>query len=426
MLIISFIVMLLIISAFFSGSETGLTGASKAKIHKFKLEGNKKAERVSKLLEDKDKLITTILLGNNLVNIAASALATALAIKYFGDEGIFYVTIILTLVVLVFAEVLPKTYAIKNAEKVALVVSAPFILIIKLLTPVTWVVTLLVQFFTRLFGMKNDEAMEDIMQGSEALKGAIDLHHQEGSVIKDDKDMLGSILELSETEVHEVMKHRTDMHTIDISLPTEEIVNEVLKGQYTRIPIHEKTQDNIIGILHTKTLMRTLNIDCEGDYSKLEIRDIMLEPWFVPETTSLKDQLLNFKEKHSHFALVVDEYGSLLGLVTLEDILEEIVGNIEDEHDIEYHLIEEQTDGSFVIDGSTPVRDINRELEWSLPVDDATTIAGLLINQAEIIPSIGQVFNFLGFRIKVIEKNKNQITRIEISKIEEGNEDCDS
>jgi Mg2+/Co2+ transporter CorB len=414
MLILTFIFFLLFLSAFFSGSETGLTGTDRAKIHKLKLEGDKKAQRVSKLLDDKDKLITTILLGNNLVNIAATSLATSLAISYYGDEGVFLVTAILTLVVLIFAEVLPKTYAIKNSEKVALLVATPFILITKILTPFTWFVDTLVKFFTKIFGMKNDEAMEDIMHGTDALKGAIEMHHEEGSVIKDDRDMLGSILELSETEVHEVMKHRKDMETIDISMSNEEIVNMVLKSQYTRIALYENNQDNIIGTIHTKTLMRTLNIECGGDYSKLDVRAIMTDPWFVPATTSLKEQLINFKEKHSHFALVVDEYGSLLGLITLEDILEEIVGNIEDEYDIEYHLIEEKTDGSFIVDGSIPIRDLNREMDWNLPSDDANTIAGLLINDAEIIPSEGQAFNFYDMRIEVLEKENNQIKKLKI------------
>ena len=414
MLVLSFIFLLLVFSAFFSGSETGLTGASRAKLHKLKSEGDKRAVRVAKLLENKDRVITTILLGNNLVNIAASALATALAIKYFGDDGIIYVTIILTVVVLVFAEVLPKTYSIKNPEKVALAVSGLFIVITKLLTPFTWFIERLVSALTNLFGIK-DESVEDIMQGSDALKGAIELHHEEGDVIKDDKDMLGSILELSETEVHEIMKHRKDMETIDVELSNEEIVNAVLKSQYTRIPLFEENQDNIIGVLHTKTLMRTLNIQCEGDYSKLNIREIMLDAWFVPDTTSLKDQLINFKDKHSHFALVVDEYGSLMGLVTLEDILEEIVGNIEDEHDIDFHLIDEKVNGSILVDAALPVRDLNREMDWALPTDEATTIAGLIINSAETIPSKGQIFNFFGFRMEIVKKKNNQITRVLIT-----------
>ncbi len=420
MLILSFIFFLLLFSAFFSGSETGLTGIDRAKIHKLKLEGDKKAERVSKLLDDKDKLITTILLCNNLVNIAATSLSTSLAIQYFGDDGVIVVTAVLTLVVLIFAEVLPKTYAIKNSEKVALLVSAPFSFITKILSPFTWFVDILVKFFTKILGMKNDENMQDIMHGTDALKGAIELHHEEGSVIKDDRDMLGSILDLHKTEVYEIMKHRKDMEYIDISLSTEEIVNQVLKSQYTRIPLYEDNQDNIIGTIHTKTLMRTLNIECGGDYSKLNIREVMSDPWFVPESTTLKEQLINFKEKHSHFALVVDEYGSLLGLITLEDILEEIVGNIEDEYDVEYHLIEEKTDGSFNIDGSIPIRDLNREMDWNLPVDSATTMAGLLINDAQIIPSVGQIFNFYGLRMEVLEKDKNQITRIKVSLLDEG------
>jgi Mg2+/Co2+ transporter CorB len=414
---LSIIILLLFCSAFFSGSETALTASSRAKIHKLKSEGDKRASRVAKLLKNKDRLISTILLGNNLVNIAASALATALAIEFFGDEGIIYVTIILTLVVLIFAEVLPKTYAFNNAEKVALFVSAIFSLIIKILTPITFVVEGIVKFFIKLFRLDSSEGVANVMHGTEALKGAIELHHEEGDVIKDDKDMLGSILELSNTEVYHSMKHRKDMETIDLSLSSEEIFNKVVASSYTRIPVYDGDQDNIVGILHGKDLMRAFYNDAKGDATKLNIRDVIKEPWFVPDSTKLKDQLLAFKEKHNHFALVVDEYGSLQGLITLEDILEEIVGNIEDEYDIDFHVIEENIDGSYVIDASIPIRDLNREMDWDLPYDDANTIAGLIINTAEIIPQKGQIFNFHGFRFEIIQRKNNQITKVRINKI---------
>lgn len=413
MLIFFIIIALLIFSAFFSGSETGLTAASRAKIHKLKSEGSKRANKVYNLLKNKDRLITTILLGNNLVNIAASSLATMVALEYFGDEGVFIVTLLLTIIVLVFSEVLPKSYALKNPESVALNVSHIFDILIKILFPITFLIEKFVNLFIKLFKLEKS-AIEELMPGEEALKGAIEMHHAEGDVVKEDKNMLGSILDMNKITVYDIMRHRKDMFILDINIPKEDMVKAVLSSNYTRIPLYSEDSDNIIGVIHVKDLMRHINHHCEGKLDNLNITDVMQEPWFVPERTSLKDQLLNFREKHSHFALVVDEYGSLQGLVTLEDILEEIVGEIEDEHDIGSEPIEITEEGKYIIEGSMAIRDLNRELDWNLPTEDAATLAGLIIQESEIIPEENRIFNYFGFTFRILKRENNQLKLIEV------------
>lgn len=418
MYILIFILSLIVISAFFSLSETGITGANRGKIYKRKLEGSKRAGKVISVLERKDRLITTILLGNTAVNIGASALATAFLINEFGDapEIIFYATVIMTMLILIFSEVLPKVYALKNSEKVALF-SAPFIsLLVKIFYPITFIVEIIVKFFLRIFGLEK-HGIEGIVRGLDALRGAIELYHEEGQVVKEDKDMLGGVIDLDQTEINEIMQHRKDMEAIDINEGSQQILQLVLKSKYSRIPVYSGSPENIIGILHSKTLMSELVEKAGGDVVKLDIKSLLVEPWFVPDSTTLKEQLVAFREKRQHFALVVDEYGSLMGMITLEDILEEIVGNIDDEYDTDYNLIEDNGDGSFTIDGTIPVRDLNREMNWNLPIDIANTIAGLIITKAEMIPLKGQTFNFYGFRFEILKKKRNQIFKVKVSKI---------
>ncbi len=407
---------LLCLSGFFSGSETALTAASRARIHRLKSEGNLRAEKVHRLRENKERLIGAILLGNNAVNILASALATTLAINVFGNEGVFYVTVIMTLLVLIFAEVLPKTYAFRNAEKMALLVSPAFIILVKLFTPVTLFVQFIVDFTLRLTGLSDDD--DSLGDSTDALRGAIELHHDEGAVVKDDKDMLGSILDLTEVEVHEIMVHRKSMETLEINQPAEQIIKHVMESRHTRIPIWEENPDNIIGVLHARQLMAAI-YDAGGDLRGIDIRDVMMDAWFVPDTTILKDQLQAFREKKSHFALVVNEYGDLQGLITLEDILEEIVGQIEDEQDAIRQTLRQLPDGSYLVNGAMSVRDLNRELDWNLPDDEAATVAGLVIHMAEVIPDVKQVFHFYDCRFEVMKKKRNQITTLKIRRLEE-------
>lgn len=422
MLLTSIIILalLLLLSAFFSGSETGITAASRAKIYKLKMEGNKRAKLVGKLLAKKDRLISTILLGNNFANSCASAFAAAVTIQMFGDDkesnAVIIVTVILTFAIIIFSEVLPKTYALMYSEKVALAVAPIIYVLIKILSPVSFFVEKVVSFLIKIFKLEN-HGMQHVVHGLDAIRGAIEMHHHQGDVIKEDRDMLGSILDLDRINVSEVMKHRKYMEAFDVNIPPQELLMKILEGQYSRIPFYKDNPDNIIGLLHVKDYIKTLHEKAFGDVNRVNLSAILMEPWFVPDTTTLREQLIAFRERHSHFALVVDEYGTLLGHVTLEDILEEIVGNIEDEHDKKTYKIEETLEGYFIIDGAMPIRDLNRELDINLPSDEASTVAGLVINNAEMIPSVGQAFNFFGYRFEILKKRRHQITKIKLSRV---------
>jgi Mg2+/Co2+ transporter CorB len=412
---------LMFLSAFFSGSETGLTAVSRAKIHKLEMEGDKKAKMVSNLRKKKDQLISVILLGNNIVNIAGSALATALAIHYYGEEGVLYATLVMTLLILIFAEVLPKSYAFQNAEKVALAVAPIFSFLVKVLSPITRLIGVLVNAAMWLFRIRQGEGD---MAGAEILRGAIELQHMEGTVVKEDRDMLGSILDLGDTEVEDIMVHRRNMMTLDVDLDKKQFINSVLDSQFTRLPVWEETQDNIIGVLHAKELLRAMN--AIEDTNALDIKSILMDPWFVPSSTTLRDQLQAFRERKNHFSLVVDEYGELLGLVTLEDILEEIVGQIDDEHDTENSsgiIKKEEGVNTYVIEGATTIRDINRELDWNLPDEEASTLAGLIIHEAQRIPNKGQVFQFFDCRFQILKKVNQQIVSIKVTRMVEDDEE---
>lgn len=408
---ISIIFLLLLISGFFSGSETGLTGASRAKIYKLKNEGNPRAAKVLKLREDKENLIGAILFGNNVVNILASSIAASVMIEIFKEDGVFYATAIMTVLVLIFAEVLPKTYAIQNSEKVALIVSPIFVYLVRILAPITRFVQFVVNLVLRSLSSKDDDP--NLISGTDALRGAIQMHHDDGSVIKEDKDMLGSILDLPEMDVADVMVHRKNMVTVDINLPYDDLIRIVLESNYTRIPLWENNPENIVAVLHVKNLLKAIKSQKKlGE--NINIREVAYEPWFVPENTSLNRQLQEFRNKRNHFALVVDEYGALQGLITLEDVLEEIVGDIIDEHDLSEETIMPEKDGWYLLNGSSTIRDINRQFGWNLPDEDATTIAGLIIHESETIPNIGDVFEYHNFIFDIREKDSNQITKVAI------------
>ena len=408
------IVLLLAVSAFFSGSETGLTAITRARIHSLEKEGNRHAQMVSHLRKNKEALIGTILLGNNLVNIAASALATSVAIELVGFEGVAYVTIILTLVVLIFAEVLPKTYAINNADRVALTAAPILRVLVIIFAPVTRAVQWIVGGLIWLFRLHRhgDSSLVSVV---DALRGAIELGHKEGGVVKRERDMLGSILDLREMEVGDAMTHRKNINAVNADLPPTDLVAHVLASEHTRIPLWHENPDNIIGILHAKDLLREIQA-VQGNLEALTIQTIMTEPWFIPENTSLMDQLHAFRERRTHFAVVVDEYGSLEGIITLEDIIEEIVGQIDDEHDRTVSGIRPQLDGSVIAEGTVSIRDINREFDWNLPDDNAATIAGLLLHEARTIPEVHEQFSFHGFTFDVLQKQGNQITCLRIEK----------
>jgi len=407
------ITLLLCVSGFFSGSETAVTAASRARMHRLASDGNKRAALVSQMTENREKLIGAILLGNNLVNILASSLATTALITVFGEAGVVYATLIMTALVVIFAEVLPKTYAITYTDRTALAVAPILRLVVILFGPLTNSVQWIVSMTLRLFGAKVDDETT-FLSAHEELRGAIDLHHSEGSVVKDDKDRLGGLLDLRDLVVTDIMVHRKNMTMIDASQPTGDIVAQALAAPHTRIPLWRGDAENIVGILHAKDLLRAL-ADTGWRVDKVEATAIAAKPWFVPEYTSVQDQLDAFLRQKVHFALVVDEYGALMGLITLEDILEEIVGDIADEHDVEVAGVHSQADGSIIVDGSVPIRDLNRALEWHLPDDEATTIAGLVIHEARTIPEVGQAFTFYGYKFEILRRQRNQIVSIRVT-----------
>ena len=405
------IVGLLCLSAFFSGSETSLTATSRARMLQLERDKVPAAGIVNRLISDGESLLGSILLGNNLVNIAASMIAGQLFERLLGGNSVLWATLIMTFTVLIFAEVLPKTYALSNPDRFALTVARPILLAVKLFAPVVRAVQFVVSGTLRLFGARVDGP---VLSAHDELRGAIALHHEEGGVVKDDRDMLGGVLDLRDLTVDDIMVHRKSIIMIDADKPPAEIVTEALHSPHTRLPLYKDDSENIVGILHVRDMARALH-EADGDASQVNIDALRREPWFVPETTEVLDQLNAFREKREHFALVVDEYGALMGLVTLEDILEEIVGAIEDEHDITVEGIQPEDNEQWLVDGGVPIRDLNRALDWELPDEEAVTIAGLVIHEAQPIPERGQVFQFHGARFEVVERRRNQITKLRVS-----------
>ena len=408
---IAIIVLLMTMSAFFSGSETALTAASRPMMHQLAQNGDKRAAVVNRLHRKTDRLIGTILLGNNLVNILASSLATSVLITMLGETGVAYATILMTLLILIFSEILPKTYAFRNANGAALLVARPVSFLVSVLSPFTHALEAVVQLTLRLLGAGERHGIGPSM---DELRGAIDLHTADEPEIRHERAMLRSILDLAEVQVGEIMIHRKNVVAIDADQPIDELVSQVLASPYTRIPLWRETPDNIIGVIHAKALLRAVR-EGSGQTEELDVVAMAARPWFVPDSTTLLDQLQAFRRRREHFAIVVDEYGSLMGVVTLEDILEEIVGEITDEHDVAVAGVVRQPDGSFIVQGTVTIRDLNREFEWGLPDEEAATIAGLVLHEAKRIPEVGQAFMFHGFRFEILRRHRQQIATIRIT-----------
>ncbi|MEL6618384.1 MAG: HlyC/CorC family transporter [Pseudomonadota bacterium] len=418
------ILFLLVLSGFFSGSETALTAASRGKLRAQADKGSRGAQRALAITEDNERLIGSVLLGNNLVNILAASLATAIFTRAFGESGVALATLVMTLLVLIFAEVLPKTYAITNSETAAALVSRPISLVVTIFSPIVAAVRLLVRGVLRVFGVQIDPDSH-IMAVREEIAGALQLGHSEGVVEKEDRDRILGALDLSDRTVEEIMLHRSGIEMIDTANDPQDILEQCLQSSHTRLPVFDGEPENIIGVIHAKDLLRAMYREIggpDGDAARLkdfDISAVAVPPYFVPETTTLDDQMREFLRLRSHFALVVDEYGSLQGLITLEDILEEIVGEITDEFDPDAeHVVRQADDGQFQVDGAMTIRDLNRETDWNLPDEEANTVAGLVIHEAQMIPTTGQVFSFHGFRFEVTAREGNRITRLRIAKLD--------
>jgi Mg2+/Co2+ transporter CorB len=402
---------LLAVSALFSAAETALTGASRARMHQLEREGDRAAKRVNKLLSDQETMIGAVLLGNNLINILASALATQVLTKAIpGAWGVAAATAVMTVLVLVFAEVLPKTLAILRSDDVARFLSGPATIVVRVAGPIIYAIQWVIRKTLIPFGVKMDMEM-DVLAAHEEIRGAVEYHHSEGLVETGDRWMLGGVLDLAEMDVSEVMVHRTSIVMLDAGETSREILAAVLASPHSRLPLYRDDPENIVGVLHAKDLLSAI-ATADGKIDAIDIRAIARKPWFIPETTSLKDQLAAFLKRRTHFALVVDEYGALQGLVTLEDILEEIVGEIEDEHDVGLTGVRPVEDGSVEVDGDVTIRDLNRLMNWDLPDEDAVTVAGLLIHEVRRIPEVGQSFTVHGHRVSVLERKGNQVTEL--------------
>ena len=406
------ILALLAVSAVFSAAETALTRASRGRMHQLEREGDRGARRVNRLLDDQETMIGAVLIGYNVLNILSSALATEFITRIVpGAWGVAIATGVMTLLVVVFVEVLPKTVAIVRADDVARSVSGPMLVVVRVLGPVIFAIQWVVRRTLRIFGVDLD--MEtDVLAAHEEIRGAVNYHHSEGAVEARDRRMLGGVLDLSDMGVSEIMVHRKSITMIDADLPSRDIVAKVLEAEHTRLPLYRGESENIVGVLHAKDLLKAI---AQGPIEAIEIDTIMREAWFIPETTVVKDQLNAFLKRQSHFALVVDEYGALQGLVTLEDILEEIVGEIDDEHDEAIQGVRRQPDGSVDVDGEVTVRDLNRFMDWNLPDEHAVTIAGLVIHEARAIPEAGQNFLFHRHRFQILRRQRNQITALRVS-----------
>ena len=414
------ILALLLLSAFFSGSETALTASSRGKLRAQADKGNAGAEVALAVKEDSERLIGAILLGNNVANILSAALATALFSRILGANGVAVATLVMTFLVLVFAEVLPKTYAITAPETAAARLARPVQLVIRVLSPVVNLVRLIVRGLLMLFGVRTDPDSQ-ILSFREEIIGALAIGHSSGTVQKEDRDRLLGALDLSDRTVDEIMRHRSLIQMLDADAAPDALIGQVLASPHTRLPLYRGERENIVGVIHAKDLLRAVERFLRtGDghldsVSDLDILSVAKAPYFVPETTPLDEQMREFLKRRTHFALVVDEYGELRGLITLEDIIEEIVGEITDEFDVDAeHPLKRTEAGDCIVDGAMTIRDLNRATDWLLPDDEANTIAGLVIHEAQMIPNEGQVFSFHGFRFEVAARKENRITRLKI------------
>ena len=410
---VAIIIFFIVTSAFFSGAETALTAASRAKLTEMERRGSRRAGMALELLRSRERLAGTLLLGNNISIIGATAVATALLFEHFGGVGVVIAAAIMIAVILIFGEIMPKIYAIAYPDEMALAVAPVAKALVTLFGPIVIGIEYATQSVLKLAGVKVNLS-QNALSPHDEIRGAIDLHHREGGFVSTERSMMGGLLDLQDLENFDVMVHRTRMFSIDADEPTDVVVRQLLKSGHSRIPLWKENPDNIVGVIHAKDLFAELQKH-GGDASMVKIEDIMSPAWFVPDTRPVSDQLKAFLRRKQHFALVVDEYGEVQGLITLEDIIEEIIGDIKDEHDVSAPGTRKLPDGSFVIDGSVPLRDLNRALGWELPDEEATTLAGLVIHEAREIPIVGQVFNFQGFRFEIMKKRKHQVTQIKVT-----------
>jgi Mg2+/Co2+ transporter CorB len=404
---------LLVLSGLISCFETSITAVSRAKINRLKNEGNKRAKIVDKLLKERENVVGVMLLGNNVVNIIASAITTKVLLELCGEIGVIYATIFLTVVIIVFGEILPKTYAIKAPESTALFFAPMINLLFKILAPIVTVIQKIVDLFINLFLIKSVKSKEAEL---EEIRDTVDLKHKEGSIFKYDKDLLDGVLDLSDTEISEIMVHRKDIESINIDLPLSEIVEIATNINYTRIPLWQGSKENIVAILNVRKLLKALHL--RTDKKKFDLFSVTSDPWFIPSSITLRSQLFAFRKRKKRFALVIDEYGSLLGLVTLEDILEEIVGEIKEQDDESEINIIKIKSGAYKIAGKTLIRDVNKKLDWEIEEDDhAYNLAAFVINNLGRIPEEKENFVIGDYYFEVLKRKNHDLILLKVKKL---------
>jgi Mg2+/Co2+ transporter CorB len=402
-----------LLTGFLAAADAALHAISRARLAAQEKAGSRRAAIALRVLDDRERLSGVFLLARTLVKTATASFAAYAALASFGASGAAGLAIAVALIIVVLGELAPRMAAVADPERMALKLVRPVARLLAVFGPPVR----LMQWFARrvlgLFGLRID-SQRPVLAIDEILRDQVELMRQGGMVEKADGDMVSGLLDLKQLAVDDVMIHRTKMRTINLDLGPETIVREVLASPYTRMPLWRDKPENIVGILHAKDLLRALDA-AGGDAGKLDVAAIAFAPWFVPVNTPLPEQLKGFLARKTHFALVVDEYGEVMGLVTLEDILEEIVGDIRDEHDVAVPGLRQQPDGAVIVDGGVPIRDLNRAMDWQLPDAEATTIAGLVIHEARAIPDAGQAFTFHGFRFEVMRKSRNRLTALRIA-----------
>lgn len=418
-LLIVFVCILL--GAIFSASESAILSVSQAKIYKLKCEGNANAAIVQKLYKDKENVLGAILFGNNLSTIASSALAADLSIELFGDGGwpLIVSTIIMTLITVLYCELLPKTYAVKNAESLSLLIARPLLVFTSVCSPMIRVAKKILYYSAKIIPAKNSADQIQI-SALDTIKSTIDIHYQEGEVITDYKKMLGGVIDLEEIIVEEVMVHRNNIYSLNVDMSVVDILKGVTESKFSRIPVWQNEEDNIIGFLHVKDISKLcVRVQDIEKITHLDLHNLVRAPWFIPNMTNLRNQMMLFRQRHEHFAFVVNEYGELEGLLTLEDIMEEIVGDIEDEHDSSSIVhIEKESNNSVIVTAEVTIRDLNREMEWDIDDDEANTIGGLLFHLAMGVPKKNSEFTSGNYTLKLLHKKQNTLLKIKVIKHE--------
>jgi Mg2+/Co2+ transporter CorB len=410
------VVLLVLLSAYLTAGETALSACTRTRMHTLEQDGDRRASLVNRLLRRPERMIGGLAIARTLVDSLVVVVAAALGFALAGEVGALAAVGLMVVALVVFAHVLAKTWGGAYADRIALAVAPIVRVVVAAFGPLTAAVHWVVRMVLKLTPSRTDDDA-NILAAHEDLRGTIELSHMEGSVGRGDAAMLGGVLDLGELQVLDIMVHRTKMETIDADAGPEAIVDAVLKSQYSRVPLWRQQPENIVGVLHSKDLLTAIE-RAGWDVTRLDVAPIVKPPWFVPETTAVKDQLNHFLKRKAQMALVVDEYGEVKGLITLEDILEEIVGQIADEHDVGEVAVRLQADGTVNVDGTVPVRDLNRQMDWDLPVEEATTIAGLVIHEAQTIPEPGQAFTFHGYRFEILRKSRNKITAVRIKPVE--------